>query len=232
VRVREGEGPILDVGFEETDPFWAWAIVAVLRQTGVRIEEMLEITHLSLRRYVRENTEVVPPPQIAPSKTDIERIVPISPKLLQSFAQIIARVMANQPRVPLVAGYDEHEKIWGPPLPHLFQRPQRGHHGVLSSRGVQTILDRATRRAGLTDVDGAPLRFTPHDFRRIFATELVNSGLPIHIGAALLGHLGLQTTRGYVAIYPEQVIEHFQAFIDRRRAARSSEEYREPTDTE
>jgi integrase len=29
--------------------------------------------------------------------------------------------------------------------------------------------------------------FTPHDFRR-FATELVNNGLPIHIGAALLGH--------------------------------------------
>ena len=31
-------------------------------------------------------------------------------------------------------------------------------------------------------------RFTPHDFRRIFATDLVNNGLLIHIGAALLGH--------------------------------------------
>jgi hypothetical protein len=28
---------------------------------------------------------------------------------------------------------------------------------------------------------------------------LVNHGLPIHIGAALLGHLNLETTRGYVA---------------------------------
>jgi hypothetical protein len=26
----------------------------------------------------------------------------------------------------------------------------------------------------------------------------VNNGLPIHIGAALLGHLDVQTTRGYV----------------------------------
>ncbi len=32
----------------------------------------------------------------------------------------------------------------------------------------------------------------------MFATELVNGGLPIHIGAAVLGHLSLQTTRGYV----------------------------------
>jgi integrase len=29
--------------------------------------------------------------------------------------------------------------------------------------------------------------FTPHDFRRLLATDLVNNGLPIHIGAALLG---------------------------------------------
>jgi site-specific recombinase XerD len=32
----------------------------------------------------------------------------------------------------------------------------------------------------------------------LFATDLVKNGLPIHIGAALLGHLDIQTTRGYV----------------------------------
>ncbi|MFJ9530822.1 tyrosine-type recombinase/integrase [Streptomyces cyaneofuscatus] len=52
------------------------------------------------------------------------------------------------------------------------------------------------------------LKFTPHDFLRIFITELVNSGLPIHIGAALLGHLNVQTTRGYVAVCDEDVIHH------------------------
>jgi hypothetical protein len=35
--------------------------------------------------------------------------------------------------------------------------------------------------------------------RQMFATDLVNNGLPIHIGTALLGHLNIQTTRGYVA---------------------------------
>jgi integrase len=32
----------------------------------------------------------------------------------------------------------------------------------------------------------AGTKFTPHDFRRLFATDIVNGGLPIHIGAALL----------------------------------------------
>jgi Phage integrase family len=87
-------------------------------------------------------------------------------------------------------------------------------------------------RAAIVDLDGTPLRFTPHDFRRIFATETVNSGLPIHIAAKLLGHLDLNTTQGYLAVYPQEVIRHFRRFVDQRRARRPSEEYREPTDGE
>ena len=67
---------------------------------------------------------------------------------------------------------------------------------------------------------------------RIFATELVNNGLPIHIGAALLGHLNLETTRGYVAVFEEELVRHYQAFLDRRRSLRPSEEYRPTTDAE
>ncbi|WP_200871885.1 site-specific integrase [Actinomadura welshii] len=66
--------------------------------------------------------------------------------------------------------------------------------------------------------------FTPHDFRRLLATELVNNGLPIHIGAALLGHLNLQTTRGYVAVFNEDLVRHYQAYLDRRRQARPADE--------
>ena len=74
----------------------------------------------------------------------------------------------------------------------------------------------ALHRAG-RDAPGLPTTsFTPHDFRRLFATELVNNGLPIHIGAALLGHLNLQTTRGYVAVFDEDVVRHYQAYLDRR----------------
>ncbi|WP_235990360.1 tyrosine-type recombinase/integrase [Streptomyces ureilyticus] len=73
------------------------------------------------------------------------------------------------------------------------------------------------------------MKFTPHDFRRIFATELVNSGLPIHIGAALLGHLNIQTTRGYVAVFDEDVVRHYQEHLHHRRQIRPESEYRDTT---
>jgi hypothetical protein len=67
-----------DVTLEEDYAFWAYALVEVLSATGVRVEELLELSHHSLIQYRLPTTgEVVPLLQIAPSKTDAERLLPI-----------------------------------------------------------------------------------------------------------------------------------------------------------
>lgn len=102
----------------------------------------------------------------------------------------------------------------------------------MSTAGARTLLRATAVKAGCRDIDGTELAFTPHDLRRIFATEAVNSGLPIHIAQHLLGHINLNTTQGYVAVYPEQVIRNYRTFIDNRRAIRPAQEYRDPTTEE
>jgi len=147
-------------------------------------------------------------------------------------ARIIRRVKDTSGRVPLLSRYDTYERVFGPPLPHLFQLSAQHSLQVISPQRVRNLLTQVARKADITDVDGTALRFTPHDFRRIFSTEAVNSGLPIHIAARLLGHLDLNTTQGYVAVYPAEVIRHYRQFVDQRRSQRPSEEYREPRDSE
>jgi integrase len=225
-------GPRFDVEVAEDTAFWTWAVMEVLRRTGVRIEELLELTHLSLRQYEAPTGEMIPLLQVSPSKTDTERVIPADPELVAVLARIIRRIKASDGRVPLLSRYDLYERVYGPPLPHLFQRVTHRRPRVLSPHRVREMLDKLAAQASIADVDGTPLRFTPHDFRRIFSTETVNSGLPIHIAARLLGHLDLNTTQGYVAVYPEEVIRHYRQFIAARRAGRPSKEYREPTDTE
>ena len=85
----------------------------------------------------------------------------------------------------------------------------------------------ATSLAAQITVSGQPLEWRPHDFRRIFVTDAIRSGLPPHIAAKICGHALLDTTMGYAAIYPEDVISHHRAFIARRRADRPGEEYRD-----
>ncbi len=119
--------------------------------------------------------------------------------------------------------------MYGQPFPHLFARPLGTRHEVLGRQYVSQILTHLATNAGLTDA-GQPVHFTPHDFRRLFATDA--NGLPLHIAAALLGHLNLDTTRGYTAVFPEHIGTAHQTFIERRRHLRPFEEAKVADDDE
>ena len=222
-----------DLSHEEDVAFWAWAIVEVLRHSGIRIEELLELTHHSFVAYTLPTTgEVVPMLQVALSKTDRERLLLVSPELGEVLTAVISRVRAGQAALPLVSAYDVFEQVWSPPMPFLFQRRYGTEQHALTRSFVRTSLIRALQPTGLTNTSNQPLMFTPHDFRRLFVTDAIRTGLPPHIAAKICGHQVLDTTMGYAAIYADDVIAHHRAFIARRRAERPSEEYRDLTPEE
>lgn len=223
--VDQATGRARNLTAEEDTAFWQWAIIEVLRHTGARIEEALELSQLSVRQYQRPNGEVIALLVIAPSKSDRERVTPMSAELFHVIARIIGRHTRQRATVPLATRYDTHERLTSEPQPFLFQRRIGQRREVISPNSVTMRLRRLCADLAEQDTRFAA-HFSPHDFRRLFATELVNSGLPIHIGAALLGHLNLETTRGYVAVFEEDVIRHYQAHLARRRTLRPVEEYR------
>jgi hypothetical protein len=152
-----------DLGHEEDYAFWAWAAVEVLRQTGIRIEELLALSHHSLVQYRLPTTgEVVPLLQIAPSKADAERLLVVSPELADVLATILRRIRESTGAVPLVPAYDWHECVWMPPAPLLFQRRFRTERRAISHGTIRKMLQAALAHTGLVDpVDGGPLNYTP-----------------------------------------------------------------------
>ena len=66
----------------------------------------------------------------------------------------------------------------------------------------------------------------------MFITDVIMHGVPPHIAQLVAGHRDINTTMGYKAVYPEEVINGHRAFIARRRALRPSSEYRVPTEQE
>lgn len=232
---RLDTGELFDAVQRETTFFWRWACFSLLRETGVRIEELEELTHTSIAQYRLPSTgELLPLLQIAPSKTDRERVLLVSPELADVLAAIISRVRgaSDTGRIPLIRRWDYHEKLLSEPMPFLFQRPIDGQNRLVNRAWVLKHLRHSVEEAGIVGEDGEPIYFQNHDMRRIFATEAVLAGLPVHILAELLGHDSLETTQQYVAIYPEEVFRAHRAFIERRRALRPSAEYREPTPEE
>ncbi|WP_308283525.1 site-specific integrase [Pseudonocardia nigra] len=223
-----------DLGHEEEHAFWAWAVVEVLRLTGVRIEELLEISHHSLVHYRLPTTdEVVPLLRIAPSKSDAERLLVVSPELAEVLSTIIRRIREPSGAVPLVPAYDWHECVWMPPASLLFQRHFQTENRAISHGTVRKMLQAALADTGLVDPTGhGALNYTPHDFRRIFITDAIMNGLPPHIAQVIAGHQDISVTLGYKAVYPDEAIQAHRAFLARRRSLRPSEEYRVPTDAE
>jgi len=117
-------------------------------------------------------------------------------------------------------------------MPLLLQRRVGVENRPIPAGSVRDLLNDAIARTGIVGVAGAPLLFSPHDFRRLFITDAIMNGMPPHIAQLVVGHPPINPTMGYKAAYPEEVINGHRAFIARRRAARPSEEYRTPTDEE
>ncbi len=231
-RLDEPAAPMINCRLREDRAFWAWAVTEVLRLTGLRCEELTELTHLSIRDHITTEGQRVLLLQVAPSKQDRERVLPVCPELAHALAQIVRRARGNAPSIPCIPRYDPLERTIGAPLPYLFQGGPKRQRGVFSREHVRTLLRNASLELALKDHDGAPIVFQAHDFRRLFATEAVNGGLPLHIAAKLLGHSDLNTTRGYVAVYEDEVVRHYQRHLAKRRAFRPPHEYREPTAAE
>jgi Phage integrase family len=225
-------GEQINVSTAEENAFWAWAVIEILRHSGIRLEELLELTHMALVSYRLPGTgEIVPLLQIVPSKTNQERLLLVPPELASVLAAIITRLRGDDGQIPLVTRYDPYERVTGPPLPHLLQRRWGWRRETLTGAYIYRVLASVIQRAGICNAAGQPVKYTPHDFRRVFATDAVTGGLPVHIAAKILGHEHLGTEH-YLAVFQDDLIRSYQAFLSRRRAARPAEEYREPTDQE
>lgn len=72
---------------------------------------------MSVRNYQRPNGEVVALLVVSPSKSDRERVIPMSGELFHVIAQVIRRHTTEHGTVPSCVGYDLAERTWSDPMP-------------------------------------------------------------------------------------------------------------------
>ncbi len=144
------------------------AILEILYATGVRVSELAGLDLASLDRAKGEMR--------VRGKGGKERIV-----LLGQPARDALDLYLREGRPKLLKGKRTSALF----LNRLGER--------LSVRGVQLMLDRCARKAGLRWV-------TPHLFRHTFATHMLGGGADLRVVQELLGHASLSSTQIYTHV--------------------------------
>lgn len=231
--VRDADGQLIRVSLDEDKDFWAYVLIEVLYQTGIRIEEALEICVQSIENWQSATGFAMPVLRIAPSKMDKERLVPLSPEALAVLAQASARLKKqHNGQVPLVPAVDGHERTDLPALAYLFQRAPFGQSVRIGYSGVAGIFRRVVKVGNVRDASGHRVHFTPHDFRRLFVSRTVNSGLPIQVAQVICGHDSITTTQGYFAIDEDRAMLAYKKYLQAQRQERPAEEYAPPSEAD
>jgi integrase len=191
----------------EAEAFWDWALLELLLQSGVRIEEAGELTTLDVLRRRHSDGRVYYMLHVKPSKYDRARVIPIGDGLGRVIAEIIRHVKRfyGTDRVPACDHYDSSEKVALPRAPYLLQGCR--HPSAIAYAAIRSRLARLSQLAGVTCADGSPLIVRPHDCRRLFASEHLNNNTPVHVIQALLGHASIDTVMVYAKLYPSTLVE-------------------------
>ncbi len=200
----------------EVKAFWDWAILELLVQSGLRIEEASELTTLDVLKRQMPDGSIYYMLHIKPSKFDRARVIPIGDSLGRVIAEIIGHVkrFSGTTVVPLCDHRDHHERQMLPRAPYLLQSAT--HPSAIGITTIRARLRKLSLAAGARRADGSPLVLLPHDCRRVFASEHLNNNTPVHVIQALLGHATVETVMVYAKLYPTQLVEEY------RKAVRSA----------
>jgi integrase len=198
---------------DEVDTFWDWALLELLVQSGLRIEEASELTTFDILKRKMPDSRIYYLLHIKPSKFDRARVIPIGDGLGRVLAEIIRYVKRfyNSESVPVCDHWDLQEKRPRPPAPYLIQGIRHP-----SAAGIQTIRTRIRKISITAEAhrsDGSPFVLLPHDCRRVFASEHLNNNTPVHVIQALLGHASPDTVMIYAKLYPSQLIEEYRKTV-------------------
>ncbi len=164
-----------------------YAILQVLLQTGMRLDECSHLT-LSDIEFGERSGWVT----IRYGKGNKARIVPLNASARQALANYFAPRFGCDPTVKAVAHAWPHPK--SSPKPISLWRSQKG--GVLTTSAMRQMIDIVVRDAAARGL--VPMAASAHTLRHTFARNYLTEHPGDVVGlATLLGHTSLDTTRIY-----------------------------------
>jgi len=182
------------------DPLRNYAIIQVLLQTGVRLDECSQLTLDDIELGERSGRVT-----IRQGKGNKARVVPLNASARQALVEYMAPRLNCNPTVKAVARDWPARSSNSQSVP-LWQSQKKGTLTTSAMRQMIDVLVRDTSARALV-----PAQTSAHTLRHTFARNYLAEHLGDIVGlASLLGHTSLDTTR----IYSQPTIEQLSARVE------------------
>jgi site-specific recombinase XerD len=150
-----------------------YLLIALLYDTGARIQELLDLTPRDCR--------LTPPSFVRlRGKGQRERVSPVLPQT----ARVVARFLSTT----------------GRPLDDATSLLQNRHGQPLTRQGARYLLAKYVKRARVSLPHLDRVHISPHTLRHTKAMHLLQSGVPLVTIKDILGHADVKSTEVYVQI--------------------------------
>ncbi|MGH9022296.1 MAG: tyrosine-type recombinase/integrase [Acidimicrobiia bacterium] len=178
-----GTDSALLAAIAQLDDLFARVGLTVLRHTGLRIGELLDLELDCVVDYGAAGSWL----RVPLGKLNNERSIPLDPAALSALDEWFVQRNRQRPQPHTRDG-------------HLadFVFVERGRR--LGPARITKGLRQAVRAAGLTGSDGEPLQVVAHQLRHTYATTLVNAGMSLQALMTLLGHRSPEMTIRYARL--------------------------------
>jgi site-specific recombinase XerD len=182
------------------DPLRNYAIIQVLLQTGMRLDECSQLTLADLEVGERSGRIT-----IRQGKGNKARVVPLNASARSALAEYMAPRLNCEPNVKAVARSWPRRSFDDSSIP-LWQSQKKG---VLTTSAMRQMIDVLVRDAAARAL--VPTQASAHTLRHTFARNYLTEHPGDIVGlASLLGHTSLDTTR----IYSQPTIEQLSIRVE------------------
>lgn len=191
----------LDAGICEIEPAEMMPVYVLLRETGWRGTDVLNLRYDSCLEYVWNRREKTYVPYLCGeiTKTGIPLLkIPVR----EEVADMVKRLSEEAASVST----EENN-----PEKYLFNTYEGRCKGMPYSKpafsaAVQALID----KKGIVDAEGKPYHFRAHALRHTRAMEYTEQGMPVGIIQQILGHCSLQMTLHYAKVSEDMLFQKWK----------------------
>lgn len=171
-----------------------WALITIIRHTGIRLSEALLLNKNSLRKDFMKKYLL----EVVSEKNETERFIPVDVKVAKAIKFLIQ--ITEQIRIEL-----ESSKLF-----FMYLVNKKEYAPLKQVRARQFLNKLFIEKYNITQQNGELISLYFHQFRHQMGTDLINNGMSPFEVMQYLGHESIHSTRLYAKVRNDKLTSEYK----------------------